>query len=634
MVRVAPARHTVVVIICWSLMIVANIVAFTLPASAKEALGPPLDTLEDMMTPPPMPPMPPRPPPRPPRPPYHSPPPAPPPSPPSPPKPPKRQHGIGRLLLDGAPVDAPAEPSPETPNGETPPADNNGEGDGGGTQWPADAVFLDCSSALQGYTTDEFGTREALGFRSALSSTLWMFSVQETDVTITAVDDDPSRRRLLSGVTVSYAVTTTSADASALSKALTNFDGAAAVSALQDAGLTGVTGVTTQPPTTSNTAPQTDLLTAGSLPSDSSSGNGGDYAGGGDYSGRGDYSGSSPSSSSSSDYGSSSTSDYGASSSTDGGFIQSSSSSDYAVAPASPPHSCPVRSPPPPKPPKPPKPPLGTKHPPHPPPKPPKPPPRPKAYKGTDYSGKIRLLHDIINALLDSLGPAACISSIILTYLYAQTYVLIWQDHVLISRRWPPGRAAEFYNAPVPSPLAGKIKGKVMACMRKCRARGKKVEEEEKAVAEQPPKDAVLVEKSVGCRFEDGTLDIVHTFQYVAAAAYPSTLFFCSILSYLLTVRLIILPCRRTKQPLDLCLLLTRLPTFTHSSSSSSCSSFRCSLKTRAPSSWACSAPALSSRSCCPLWRSLSSPASSARTSSACRAYICTTTWPSPSRWR
>ena len=119
--------------------------------------------------------------------------------------------------------------------------------------------------------------------------------------------------------------------------------------------------------------------------------------------------------------------------------------------------------------------------------------------------------------------------------MYYKTYEAIWADHVRISARWPVGKAAAAYHPPKPSAAAAKMKALVAS---RCRRKGaetvdaeqpNQVEDEAATKLDEEP------EKAVGGRFKDGTLDIVHSFQFISAAAYTPLFFFCSILSWILT---------------------------------------------------------------------------------------------------
>jgi hypothetical protein len=136
----------------------------------------------------------------------------------------------------------------------------------------------------------------------------------------------------------------------------------------------------------------------------------------------------------------------------------------------------------------------------------------------TDYSKMIALGHQMVDALLDSLGPAAVLTTAMMTVLYALTYKLIWEDHMKISARWPLGHAEANYSAPKPSPLVAKVKA---ALASKCAGRGAAADKDggvaEAEEAKKPDTSADAPEqqpeKAVGGRFADGTLDIVHNFQ-------------------------------------------------------------------------------------------------------------------------
>ena len=152
--------------------------------------------------------------------------------------------------------------------------------------------------------------------------------------------------------------------------------------------------------------------------------------------------------------------------------------------------------------------------------RPPKPPAKPES-----YASFIATLHDIIWAFLNAAGPAACVATTMLTFVYYKIYCVIWVDHLKISARWAPGKAAAFYDAPKPSTLMPKLK-----------AMFRKADAEAPAPADPPPPvaDEPIIEKSIGGRYADGALDIVHNFAYPGAAIYPPLFFFTSVLAYIL----------------------------------------------------------------------------------------------------
>jgi len=181
--------------------------------------------------------------------------------------------------------------------------------------------------------------------------------------------------------------------------------------------------------------------------------------------------------------------------------------------------------------------------------KPGKPPRAAKAKEQpTNYGDSIGTLHSLVNAMLDAMGPAAVLSSALLTALYYKIFVNIWADHCRIAARWPKGRAAEWYNgAPKPNVLVLNLKAKLLTAVKaksaddavaawndaRVMAESAKAEAARRAECgiELPPQE----ERSVGGRFKDGTLDVVHQFSFPVAAAYAPMFFFCSVLSFLLS---------------------------------------------------------------------------------------------------
>ena len=145
----------------------------------------------------------------------------------------------------------------------------------------------------------------------------------------------------------------------------------------------------------------------------------------------------------------------------------------------------------------------------------------------------VALSHQLINAFLGAIGPAACVTTAIMCFMYYKTYEAIWADHVRISARWPAGNAAAAYHPPQPSAAAQKVKALVASrCGRKS---AKAVDAEQPKQVEEAHTKQEEPEKAVGGRFKDGTLDVVHNFQFISAAAYTPLFFFCSIVSWILT---------------------------------------------------------------------------------------------------
>ena len=98
------------------------------------------------------------------------------------------------------------------------------------------------------------------------------------------------------------------------------------------------------------------------------------------------------------------------------------------------------------------------------------------------------------------------------------------------------GKAAANYAAPKPSAAAAKVTALIATRCRKQpaadaeqlgEAAGDKLRDKDGKSAEP--------EKAVGGRFKDGTLDVVHNFQFISAAAYTPLFFFCSIVAWVLT---------------------------------------------------------------------------------------------------
>jgi hypothetical protein len=130
--------------------------------------------------------------------------------------------------------------------------------------------YVAATMTLSGYTVKTFGTAEATKFKSAVAAGL---SVQPSAITITAVTAAPARRRNLldAGVTIAFTVATSGSTAT-LTTSIAAISGAAAVTALQGAGLTlctsvavGTPAVTTTVPVTATTLPNTAVSGAPAL---------------------------------------------------------------------------------------------------------------------------------------------------------------------------------------------------------------------------------------------------------------------------------------------------------------------------------------------------------------------------------
>jgi hypothetical protein len=115
-------------------------------------------------------------------------------------------------------------------------------------------VTVTSVATLGGYDVTSFGAAQAAAFKAGLATTL---GVTASAVTITAVTaaGTAGRKRALqaaAGVTVAFAVTTTSSNAASATAGLNGLSGAAGVTTLKAAGLASLSSVAVTPPTISS----------------------------------------------------------------------------------------------------------------------------------------------------------------------------------------------------------------------------------------------------------------------------------------------------------------------------------------------------------------------------------------------
>ena len=189
-----------------------------------------------------------------------------------------------------------------------------------------------------------------------------------------------------------------------------------------------------------------------------------------------------------------------------------------------------------------------------PPPPPPPPPPSPfgpdidpqeaiDLARGFGEAG-LRMTKEVMDSILDSLIPASLSALAILVLCFKRSFDLIWQDHVRIAQRWPISDAPMVRESdefdPWPHLWVGG--GEQAARPTEAPAEASSVADSytPPPATEPPAASSVVAQPAAGSsyvaaaaggkspeapsvnsgRFEDGTLDIVGSFQYLNAAAY------------------------------------------------------------------------------------------------------------------